>query len=232
MLLHKTPAIAAGLKHLIATVPHFAKADLSRFAWETRDPSFAGLLRMILGQQVSGAAAASMWAKLESRLPDPQPKPFLKLKDADLSASGFSRQKMRYARALAEALLDGSLDLDRLAHEDDEAAIAELTALPGIGRWSAEVYLMFCLGRPDIWPAGDLGIALGTQYLLGWKERPKPAKVTEAAEPWRPHRTAAALLVWDHYMAVAAARRQAARAEQTAKSKRSKRKVKSGGARA
>jgi len=214
LLLHEVPAIAAGIDHLMATVPHFAGADLGRFEWRRRDPGFAGLLRMILGQQVSTKAAAAMWAKLEAVLPEIAPAAFLRLDDAALAQVGFSRQKARYARALADALVSGRLDLPRLAEASDEDVIATLTELPGIGRWSAEVYLMFCLGRPDVWPAGDLGIVLGTQYLLGWSDKPKPSEVTAAAEPWRPHRSAAALLVWDHYSEVAAARRQAAKAEQ------------------
>ena len=216
MLLHETPGIAAGLDHLIATVPAFAAADRSRFLWRRRDPSFAGLLQMILGQQVSGAAAAAMWAKLEATLPDPDPGRFLLLEDDVLASCGFSRQKARYGRALAEALISGALDLDALHHLPDEDVITALTALPGIGRWSAEVYLMFCLGRPDIWPAGDLGIMLGVQYLHDLPDRPKPAVVVAAADAWRPYRSAASLLIWDYYSSVAAARRQAAKAAEKA----------------
>ena len=222
MLLHETPAIAAGLDHLIATIPHFASADRTRFEWRRRDPSFAGLLDIILGQQVSTRAADAMWAKLVAILPDPAPEGFLRLDDETLARCGFSRQKARYGRALAEALITGRLDLDRLPAADDETVVATLTELPGIGRWSAEVYLMFCLGRPDVWPIGDLGIVLGTQYLMGLADKPQPAEIVAIAEAWRPHRTAASLLVWDHYTSVAAARRQAARrTEQPAKAKRS-----------
>lgn len=222
MFLHETPVIAAGLDHLIATVPHFASADRARFEWRRRDPSFAGLLRMILGQQVSSRAAAALWAKLEAALPDPTPDRFLTLDDDALARCGFSRQKARYGRALADALIAGRLDLDRLHEASDDEVVAVLTELPGIGRWSAEVYLMFCLGRPDVWPAGDLGIVLGTQYLMGLADKPKPVEIIAIAEAWRPHRTAAALLVWDYYSSVAAARRQAAKAaEQAAKPKRS-----------
>jgi DNA-3-methyladenine glycosylase II len=147
------------------------------------------------------------------------PGPFLLLEDDTLAACGFSRQKARYGRALAEALISGKLDLDDLHDAPDEDVITALTALPGIGRWSAEVYLMFCLGRPDVWPVGDLGIMLGIQYLRGLADKPKPAQIIEAAEGWRPYRTAAALLVWDYYSSIAAARRQAAKAaEKAAKS--------------
>jgi DNA-3-methyladenine glycosylase II len=167
---------------------------------------------MILGQQVSGAAAAAMWAKLKAVLPNPEPKRFLLLEDDVLASCGFSRQKARYGRALAEALIAKTLDLEALHDAPDEEVITALTALPGIGRWSAEVYLMFALGRPDVWPAGDLGIMLGIQYLHDLPDRPKPALVIEAAEAWRPYRSAASLLVWNYYSSVAAARRQAAKA--------------------
>jgi len=212
MLLHEMPAIAAGLDRLTAAHPRFAAADRSRFRWEAREASFAGLLRMILGQQVSTAAAASMWTKLEAILPGPDPVRFLKLDDTTLAAAGFSRQKMRYGRTLAERLVSDPAFLDRLAIAPDEEAIVALSQLPGIGRWSAELYLMFCLGRPDIWPAGDLGIVLGVQYLLGLAEKPKAAEIIAVAEPWKPYRSAAALLVWDHYMEVAVARRREQRA--------------------
>jgi DNA-3-methyladenine glycosylase II len=212
MLLHEIPAIAAGLDHLIATVPEFAGADRSTFRWRRRDPSFAGLLEMILGQQVSGAAAAAMWAKLKAVLPEPEPGRFLLLEDDVLASCGFSRQKARYGRALAQALISGTLDLEALHEAPDDEVMTALTALPGIGLWSAQVYLMFALGRPDIWPAGDLGIMLGIQYLRDLPDRPKPAAVIEAAEAWRPYRSAASLLVWNYYSSVAAARRQAAKA--------------------
>jgi DNA-3-methyladenine glycosylase II len=114
---------------------------------------------------------------------------------------------MRYGRALAETLLRDPDFLTRLEGEDDEAAIATLVQLPGIGRWSAEIYLMFCLGRPDVWPIGDLGIVIGAQYLLGLEAKPKPDEIMALAEPWRPHRSAASLLVWHHYAKVNAARR-------------------------
>jgi DNA-3-methyladenine glycosylase II len=208
MYLHETPAIAAGLEHLMATVPSFADADPGRFDWLRRDADFGGMLRMILGQQVSTQAATAMANKLSLLMPESDPKLFLTLDDTKLSSAGFSRQKMRYGRALAETLIADPDFLTRLEHIDDEAAIATLVQLPGIGRWSAEIYLMFCLGRPDIWPVGDLGIVVGAQYLLGYDTKPASAEIVAMAETWRPHRTAASLLVWHHYGNVNAARRR------------------------
>jgi DNA-3-methyladenine glycosylase II len=208
MFLHDVPEIAAGLDALATAHPRFAAADRSHFPWQRRDADFGGLTRMILGQQVSTHAAAAMEAKLGQLMPEADPAFFLTLTDEQLRFAGFSRQKMRYARALAETLLADPHFLARLPALDDEAVIATLITLPGIGRWSAEVYLMFCLGRPDVWPAGDLGIVLGMQYLLGLSDKPKPGEVVALANDWRPYRSAAALLVWDHYMLVAAERRR------------------------
>jgi len=208
MFLHEIPAIAAGLDALTVAHPLFGDPDRSRFPWRRRDADFGGLTRMILGQQVSTQAAAAMEAKLELLMPEAEPAFFLTFTDDQLRGAGFSRQKMRYGRALAETLVADSQFLARLTDMDDETVIATLITLPGIGRWSAEVYLMFCLGRPDIWPAGDLGIVLGAQYLLNLPEKPKPSAATALAEIWRPYRSAAALLVWDHYTQVALKRRR------------------------
>jgi DNA-3-methyladenine glycosylase II len=208
MFLHESPAIAVGLKHLMSTVPSFASADPGRFEWIRRDADFGGMLRMILGQQVSTQAATAMANKLAILMPESDPKFFLTLTDKQLMTAGFSRQKMRYGRALAETLLADPDFLRRLEEAEDEAAISTLVQLPGIGRWSAEIYLMFCLGRPDIWPVGDLGIVIGAQYLLGREAKPGPEEIVALAEPWRPHRSAASLLVWHHYANVNAARRR------------------------
>jgi DNA-3-methyladenine glycosylase II len=216
MFLHEIPEIAAGLDYLIVTVPHFAGADRNLFEWQRREAGFGGLLRMILGQQVSTRAADAMWNKLAVMMPEPEPARFLTLDDAALSSAGFSRQKMRYGRAIAETLIADPFHLDRIAESPDEAAIATLTALPGIGRWSAEVYLMFCLGRPDVWPAGDLGIILGLQYMLGLEHKPPAAEIVALGEPWRPNRSAASLLVWNHYTRVAVDRRREQRGREQA----------------
>ena len=157
------------------------------------------LLRTIVGQQVSVAAAASVWAKLEAALGPGCAPELLMAADFDtLRACGLSRQKQGYARSLAELVTSGALDLHNLP-ADDEAAIAALTAIKGIGRWSAEIYLLFAEGRVDIWPAGDLAVQVAVGRIMGLAERPSEKATREIAEPWRPHRGAAAILAWHHY---------------------------------
>ena len=165
-----------------------------------RPPGFAALLRIILGQQVSVQAAAAMWRRLEERLDGViDPAAFAACSDPDLRACGFSRQKIVYARALADALTGGALDLARVARLRDEAAIAALTTVKGIGVWSAEIYLLFALGRGDAFPAGDLAVRVGYQRLKGLAEPPGPAELRALTEPWRPYRGAAAHLLWHSY---------------------------------
>jgi DNA-3-methyladenine glycosylase II len=118
-----------------------------------------------------------------------------------------SRQKAAYARSLAEHVADGRIDFARLP-EDDEEAIAQMTAIKGIGRWSAEIYLLFAEGRPDIWPAGDLAVQIETGRLLGLPERPSERETRRLAEAWRPHRGAAAIFTWHSYSARATAAKQ------------------------
>lgn len=164
-----------------------------------RDRGYETLLRTIVGQQVSVAAAASMWRKLEALLGPDTPADALLAADFDaLRACGLSRQKQGYARSLCELVASGALDLDSLP-EDDEAAIAQLIQIKGIGRWSAEIYLLFAEGRRDIWPAGDLAVQAGLHKLLGLDERPSEKRTRELAEAWRPHRGAAAIFTWHCY---------------------------------
>jgi DNA-3-methyladenine glycosylase II len=164
-----------------------------------RDRGYETLLRTIVGQQVSVAAAQSIWNKLAAALGDlTDPGTVARASDETLRAAGLSRQKAAYARSLAEEVTSGRLDLDRLP-EDDEEAIAALTRIKGIGRWSAEIYLLFAEGRPDIWPAGDLAVQIEVGRILGRAERPSEKETREAAEAWRPHRGAAAILAWHHY---------------------------------
>lgn len=162
-------------------------------------PGFAGLLRIVLGQQLSVASARAIWERLEAKIGEPGPRALLRLGDGDLAAIGFSRQKMRFARALAEAVQSRWLDLDALADAGDKEAMAALTALEGIGPWTAEIYLLFALGRPDVMPAGDLALLVAAQRLKRLPARPKPRELVELAEPWRPWRSVAARFLWHYY---------------------------------
>lgn len=157
------------------------------------------LLRTIVGQQVSVAAARAMWAKLEAAFGSPPDlAKLLKASDEDLRAAGMSRQKSGYIRSLAELVLSGELDLENLP-EDDEDAIALLTKIKGIGRWSAEIYLLFAEGRADVFPAGDLAVMVELGRLMGLDGKPSEKQLREIAEAWRPHRGAAAILAWHSY---------------------------------
>ncbi|MGN6268533.1 MAG: DNA-3-methyladenine glycosylase family protein [Sphingomonas sp.] len=164
-----------------------------------RERGYATLLRTIVGQQVSVAAAQSIWNKLEAGLGDLDDPATIARSDLEsLRTFGLSRQKGSYALSLAEEVTSGRLDLANLP-EDDEEAIAQLVRIKGIGRWSAEIYLLFAEGRADIWPAGDLAVQIEIGRILGHDERPSEKLTREVAEPWRPHRGAAAILAWHHY---------------------------------
>jgi DNA-3-methyladenine glycosylase II len=163
------------------------------------EPGATTLLRTIVGQQVSVAAARSMWAKLEAGYGSPPDlKKILKATDEELRLAGLSRQKAGYARSLAGLVLSGELDLDRLPEDDDEA-IELLTKIKGIGRWSAEIYLLFAEGRTDVWPAGDLAVQIEIGKLLGLEGKPTEKYLRELGEAWRPHRGAVAVLAWHSY---------------------------------
>jgi DNA-3-methyladenine glycosylase II len=194
-------ALQSGLDLIAKGEPGFARAlKLAGYPEpRIRERGYATLMRTIVGQQVSVAAAASMWNKLEAFLGADLPPQ--KLLDADfdtLRACGLSRQKQGYLRSLCELVVAGELDLGALP-ADDEEAIAQLTRIKGIGRWSAEIYLLFAEGRADIWPAGDLAVQAGLHKLLGLEERPSEKLTRELAERWRPHRGAAAIFTWHCY---------------------------------
>ncbi len=194
-------AIRDGLNAIAAHEPGIASA-IKRVGYpepRIREPGYATLLRTIVGQQVSVASAASVWAKLEALLGPTVPAEALIAAEFDaLRGCGLSRQKQGYARSLCELVLSGELDLASLP-EDDETAIAQLVRIKGIGLWSAEIYLLFAEGRPDIWPAGDLAVQAGLHKLLDLPERPSEKRTREIAEPWRPHRGAAAIFTWHCY---------------------------------
>lgn len=190
-----------GLDTVAAGEPRVARAlELAGYPEpRIRERGYRTLLRTIVGQQVSVAAAASMWRKLEAELGEEVLAAELLARDFDtLRACGLSRQKQGYARSLCELVEGGAIDLEALP-QDDEDAIAQLTQIKGIGRWSAEIYLLFAEGRPDIWPAGDLAVQAGLGKILDLAERPSEKQVRELAEPWRPHRGAVAILTWHCY---------------------------------
>ena len=167
-----------------------------------RPQGFSTLLKIILGQQVSRASADSTYQRLCDAIGPPRPANFLALDDESLRSIGFSRQKSRYGRELAAALVEGRLDLDSLSEGDDDSVRASLTALPGIGAWSAEIYLLFALRRPDAWPASDLGVIVGAQKVKNLSARPTRQKLDEMAEPWRPWRGLATFILWHGYQMI------------------------------
>ncbi len=160
---------------------------------------FAGLLRIIVGQQVSAHAAGAINKRLRAAARPLTARRFLALDDEALRAIGLSRQKMLYARALAEDVLARRLDLAAVARLPDEEAIAALCQAKGVGRWSAEIYLLFALRRPDVWPVDDLAVRVALQRLKGLPERPDRAVMLALGEAWRPHRSAAARFLWHAY---------------------------------
>lgn len=164
-----------------------------------RDAGFETLLRIIVDQQISVQAGEAIWAKLEQRFGEISAERISTARPSTLQKCGLSRQKIRYASELAGAVRSGSLDLNSLGDLDDESAINQLTAIKGIGSWTAEIYLMFAMGRPDIFPAGDLALQLAAQNLFGLKEKPKIKEFRFMAKRWAPYRTAASIMLWQYY---------------------------------
>jgi DNA-3-methyladenine glycosylase II len=206
-MVRSAQTIRRSIDALAGVEPAFAAVIAQHGIPEPRvsEPGAHTLLRTIVGQQVSVAAARSMWAKLEAAYGTPPDlERILKASDDELRLAGISRQKAGYARSLAQLILSNELDLANLP-ADDEEAIALLTKIKGIGRWSAEIYLLFAEGRDDVWPAGDLAVQISIGRMLGLADRPTEKQLRELAEVWRPHRGAAAVLAWHSYNAVGTA---------------------------
>ena len=195
-------AFAAAAAELCATDRDLAaivdRHGLPEF-W-AREPGLPTLVLLILEQQVSLASARAAYDRLVTRLGGLTTQGILASSDAELRADGFSRQKARYVRVLSSAIEDGSLDLGRLPSLDDEAVREALVALPGIGPWTAEVYLLSALRRPDTWPVGDIALQEGARRARRLDVRPSPAELTVIGEAWRPHRATAARLLWHLYL--------------------------------
>ena len=174
-----------------------------------RDPGLPTLVLLILEQQVSLASARAAYDRLVGRLGGLTTAGILASTDEELRADGFSRQKARYVRALATAIEDRSLDLDAIGSLDDDDVRRALVALPGIGPWTAEVYLLSALRRPDTWPVGDIALQEAARRALRLDARPAPEELERIGEAWRPHRASAARLLWHLYLSEPRPRRSA-----------------------
>jgi len=172
------------------------EAEAGPLPWRVRAPGFEGLLNAITGQQISNAAAAAIWRRLCALEGCLSPEGFLRLSDQSLRGAGFSRPKIAHGRAVAEAFVSGVLATDALAAMDDEAAVARISSVRGLGVWSAEIYLLFALQREDVFPAGDLALQAAAADLKGLEARPTPKQLRELASAWQPHRALAARLLW------------------------------------
>jgi DNA-3-methyladenine glycosylase II len=164
----------------------------------SRPDPYEALARAIVGQQLSTKAAASIWSKLLAQFDGatPSPEELLARTPAQLRKAGLSRSKVEFLRDLARRVRDGDLDLKRLAKLSDEDVVAELTEVKGIGRWTAEMFLIFHLARPDVVSTGDLGIRRAVQLSYGLDDLPGPEELERIAQEWRPHRTLACLYLW------------------------------------
>lgn len=167
-----------------------------------RDPGFAGLAWIVVGQQVSTASANAIYERLNAAFPRLEPEFVGAASDEDLRACGLSSPKMKTLRAISAAMTSGALDLASLAALDAEEAHAALCAVHGIGPWTADIFLLFCLGHPDAWPAGDLALQEAARIALDLRTRPDAKKLEKIGERWRPHRGVAARLLWAYYRVV------------------------------
>ena len=194
--------LKAALDQLAALDPDIAAA-MPRIGYPApriRDPGFATLLRIVVAQQISTRAAAAIWARLEAAAaPVLSAESLLALTDTEFRAIGFSARKVEYARDLARAVAEGRLDLDALATHEEAELVAQIAALRGFGRWSAEIYGLFALGRVDIFPADDLALQVAAMRLKRLPARPTAKALRELAEAWRPWRGAAAVFLWHYY---------------------------------
>ena len=165
-----------------------------------REPGFATLIRIILEQQVSYASAKATFKRLNDAVEDLTPESFLTLDDDRLKAIGFSRQKTKYGRGLAQSVLDGTLDLTRLSTLDDAEIRKELTKIKGIGDWTVDIYLMMALQRPDVFPCKDLAVAIAVKEIKNLPARPTASELESIAQSWQPYRAIATKILWHYYL--------------------------------
>lgn len=194
-LLRATRELAAGDPDLAAVVDRYGPPPL----W-AREPGFHTLIHIVLEQQVSLASAKAAYDRLVAVTGRLVPERFLALCDAELKAVGFSRQKTAYGRTLAQAILDGRIDLARLETLDDDQVKVQLTAIKGIGPWTADIYLLMVLRRPDTWPSGDLALASAVRRVKRMRTAPTPMKLEHIGKAWQPWRAVAARILWHYYL--------------------------------
>lgn len=196
--------IATARRALVAADPALVRVDAQTppLEWRLRVGGFEGLFRMIVEQQVSVASAASVWARLRDGMGGITPELLLAHDLDQLRGMGLSRQKATYGQGIARAQIAGEIDLEHLANLDDEAAIASLTALKGVGLWTAEAYLMMCEGRLDVFPGGDVALQEAIRWADGAEVRPDQKGAYARAEIWRPYRAVATHLLWAWYTGV------------------------------
>jgi len=201
-------ALAAADPTMAALIERMGKLDIAtrlrRRKEERPADAYGALLRAIVGQQLSTKAARTIYLRVLDLFggSTPGPEQLLEASEEDLRACGLSGRKTEYVRDLAAHVLSGELELDRLRELEDEEAIEEIVAVRGLGRWTAEMFLLFHLQRPDILSGGDLGIRKAIQIEYGLEEMPTPTRVLEIGEPWRPHRSLASLYLWESLAAV------------------------------
>ncbi len=198
---HPPAHAAAALRDLIRIDPDMGRVldQAGPLPWRTRTPGFPGLLQAIVAQMISNQAAHAIWNRLRVLPGALDPAGLMLLSEDDLRAAGLSRPKVAHARALATAFLDGTLHQDRLAEMDDAAAIAAIASVKGLGRWTADIYLLFALQRLDVFPVGDIALAASAADLKGLAARPNQKELRVLAEEWRPFRSLAARLLWHHW---------------------------------
>lgn len=167
--------------------------------WE-REPGFVTLIRIILEQQVSLASAEAMFQRLQKNINPLTPATVTAAGELFLRSFGVTRQKAAYFINVAQAIQNGELDLETLEQESDEIAIEKLTSVKGIGQWTAKIYLLMALRRPDVWPVGDVALATAFKNLKGRSERPTQPELSEIAKAWSPYRATAARMLWHYYL--------------------------------
>ena len=192
--------LAPALEELARRDKHIGLAyDVIGLPRRRKQPKgFEGLLRIVMAQQLSVHAAQAIIGMLDDAT-GCDPVRFEALSDPALRALGLSRQKITYGRELAKAVTSGALNFRKIHRQDDEDVIAALTEVKGVGRWTAEIYLLFSMGRPDVMPAGDLAVCAAAQRLKNLRKRPDDKRMRKIAEAWRPHRSAAARFLWHYY---------------------------------